>query len=126
LDSSFRQAVGLVPWAPLAWWMGLRAAWLPAAHAIRLRPWLLGGGAAVTLMVCMLLAADMSRSAAVLTPLVLLGGFAFASQRPDLAPRVALTAGIANLLIPAAHIVATKFDLIDNLALELFRVLRGA
>jgi hypothetical protein len=105
--------------------MGLRTAWLPAAGAIRLRPWPLGGGAAATLAVCLLLAADMSRSAAVLTPLVLLGIFDFAARRPELAPRAALAAGVANLLIPAAHVTFDKLDRIDNLVLELWRVWRG-
>jgi len=126
LTASLHQAVFLVPWAPLAWWMGLRAAWLPAASACLERPWLLGGGAAATLVVCMMLASDMSRSAAILTPLVLLGGFTFAARRPDLAPRVALTTGIANVLIPAAHVTLTKFDPINNLAIELFRLLRSS
>jgi hypothetical protein len=125
LAHHFQQAIILLPWAPLAWWMGLRAAWLPAVNAIRLRPVLLGGGAALTLVVCMLLAADMSRSAAILVPLVLLGVCKFADAQPQLAPRIILAAGIANLLIPAAHISFTKFDPIHNLAIELFRLWRG-
>jgi hypothetical protein len=125
LRNSAGAAPALLPWAPLAWWMGLRAAWLPAAHAVAGRPWLLGGGALATLAACLLVAADLSRSAAILCPLVLLGTFAFAARRPDLAPRAALTCGVANLLIPAAHITAGKLVRIDNLVLELFRLLRA-
>ena len=126
LATSAHQAVLLVPWAPLAWWMGLRAAWLPAVSAAWQRPWLLGGCAAATLVVCMMLASDMSRSAAILTPLVVLGGFTLAARRPDLAPRVALTTGIANVFIPAAHVTSNKLDPINNLAIELFRLLRSS
>jgi hypothetical protein len=114
-----------LPWAPLAWWMGLRASWLPIANAIRARAWLLGGGAALTLIICLPLAADMSRCAAILVPMVMLGVCRFVQEQPALAPRVILTAGIANLLIPAAHVVFTKLDPIHNLGLEIFRLLRG-
>ena len=122
LQASLPQAGRLISWAPLAWWMALRAAWLPTAGAIRRFPWLLGGGAAATLVVSLLLAADQSRSAAILCPLVLLGGFAFAARHPRLAPRVALTVGLVNLLIPAAHVTLTKIDPIDNLLVELIRL----
>ncbi len=125
LTSQIHQAATLLPWAPLAWWMGLRAAWLPAAYAIRLRPLLLGGGSVVTLVICLLLAADMSRSAAILTPVLLVGVCKFSEEQSSVAPRVILLAGLANLLIPAAHVTFTKFDPIHNLGIELFRVLRG-
>jgi hypothetical protein len=111
-----------IAWVPLGWWMGLRVAWLPVAGAVRSRPWLLGGGAFATIGICLLLATDLSRSTAMLSPLMLLGVFQFAATRPDIAPRFVLRAGVANLLIPAAHITFTKFDRIDNLALELLRL----
>ncbi len=123
LKGAFRAVALTAPWAPIAWWMGLRVAWLPIYNAVRSRPWLLGGGALTTLLVCLFVATDMSRSTAILSPLLLLGVFQFAASRPDLAPRTLLTVGIANLLIPAAHVTFTKFDRIDNLAIELYRVL---
>ena len=69
-----------------------------------------------------LLAADMSRSCAVLIPLVLFGGFQFLREHPEWAPRAALTVGVANLLIPAAHVTFTKFDPINNLLIEFLRL----
>ena len=112
----------LIPWAPLAWWMGLRAAWVPAIFAIGRRPVILGAGAFLTLLVCLCLAADMSRSAAVLAPLILLGGFCFLARQPRHAPRAALIVGIANLVIPAAHVTFTKFDPINNFLIEFLRL----
>lgn len=122
LTGQLHEVAQLLPWAPLAWWMGLRAAWVPAAFAITRRPFILGTGAILTLLVCLCLAADMSRSAAALVPLVLLGAFRFASEHPRQASRAALMVGIANLLIPAAHVSYTKLDPINNLLIELFRL----
>jgi len=67
----------------------------------------------------------MSRSAAILVPLVLCGVFHFAAEHPAIAPRAVLFAGVLNLLIPAAHMTYTKIDPISVLPIELFRLLRG-
>jgi hypothetical protein len=118
------QTAVILPWAPIGWWMGLRAAWVPAIFAINRQRWILGGTAAATAAISLMLAADISRSIAILAPLSLLGLILFARQRPDLAPRGALWVGIANLFIPAAHIVYTKIDLIYPLPVEILRLLR--
>jgi hypothetical protein len=120
------QTAVILPWAPLGWWMGLRAAWVPAIFAVNRQRWILGGTAAATAVISLMLAADISRSIAILAPLSLLGLILFARQRPDLAPRAALCVGVANLFIPAAHVVYTKFDLINPLPVEILRLLRGS
>lgn len=118
----------LLPLAPLGWWMGLRVGWFGLAYAFNdLTPrhrWgaaILGGA---TLVLMLLLASDISRSAAILLPAVLLGGFILARRLPDRAPRILLVAGVANLLIPAAHVVLTRIDPIHPLPVELIRLLR--
>lgn len=125
LGAHLQQLFVVLPWAPLAWWMGLRVAWLPVAVALTRRAPFLWLVAAATAGISLWLAADMSRSIAILCPLLLLGCFDFLRSHPDQAPRTLLTVGLANLLVPAAHIVHTKFDLISPLPLELFRLLRG-
>jgi hypothetical protein len=124
-QSVLHQAVLIAPWAPLGWWMGLRAAWVPAAYAISHRRWALGTAVALTALVSLALAADLSRSIAVVEPVALLGVFLAAQRWPDRAPAGALALGGAGLLIPAAHVVGAKLDLISPLPLELFRLLRG-
>jgi hypothetical protein len=119
-----RQMPVLAPLAPLAWWMGLRAGWAPTVLAILRRRWLLGGGALLTLVACLALASDMSRCAAILAPLMLLGAFGLAREHPAVAPRALLLAGVVNLLIPAAHVSYTKVDPVNVLPVEVLRLLR--
>jgi hypothetical protein len=113
-----------VPWAPLGWWMGLRAGWVPVLYAMNPRRWLLGGTAAVTAILMLMLAADISRSIAVLAPLMLLGMLSFARRSPDCAPRAALWLGGINLILPAAHVVGSTLLPISPLPIELLRLLR--
>jgi hypothetical protein len=115
----------LLPLAPLAWWMGLRTAWLAVIFGALRRPWLLGTTMVLTLFVALVLASDMSRCAALLTPAVLLGVFRSADQWPAVAPRAVLFTGIANVVIPAAHITYTKIDAINMLPVELWRLFRS-
>jgi len=113
-----------IPWIPLAWWMAFRLAWLPIAYAFHQKGRLLLISSAATLCVMVFLAADLSRSAAILIPVLLLGLFHFAKQRPELAPRYTLALALLNLAVPAAHIVQTKITLISPLPIELWRLLR--
>lgn len=113
-----------VPWAPLGWWMGLRVGWVPALYAIRDRPCLLGGVAAATLLLMLILAADISRSTAVLVPVMLLGVFRFARLNPELAPRAAWWAGMINLILPAGHVIGRAIDVASPLPIELLRLIR--
>ncbi len=113
-----------IPWAPLGWWMAFRLAWIPAIFAIRNKPWVLGLSCVITLIVMLLLAADISRSAAILSPVILLGLLLFAKQQPELAALYTLSLGLLNLLVPAAHVVSNRFALISPLPLEVWRLLR--
>jgi hypothetical protein len=127
LVQQWQSVLGLVPMAPIGWWMGLRAGWLGVAGAATLandRRWVAGSILAATLAISFFLASDLSRSVAVVLPAVLLGGFVLARRTPTHAPNILLGAGIANLLIPAAHVVLTKIDLINPLPVEIFRLLR--
>ncbi len=120
--------LGLAPFVPFGWWMALRLGWALVAGAV----WLAPAGRRVpiasmllaTLVVSWLLASDLSRSAAIALPLVLLGCFVLAQRFPLHFPRALLLLGLASLLVPAAHVVYTKIDLISPLPLEIFRLLR--
>ncbi len=122
------ESLPLFALAPLGWWMGLRAAWLAIGCALWDGPAgrraLLAITLLTTLAVSLLLASDLSRSAAIATPLVLAGCFAALRRYPVVAPRLVLACGVLNLLIPAAHIVHRNIDPINPLPIELFRLLR--
>ncbi len=130
LAYQLQHADKLLPFAPLGWWMGLRAAWAAVAYAAWQTPpsrRLLGVGTLVaTLGVSFILASDLSRSTAIIIPVVFLGCFAYARRSPETAPRALLTLGLANLLIPAAHVVHQYSDLINPLPIELVRLFRPA
>lgn len=123
-------ALAVLPFAPLGWWMGLRAAWLAVAYAVAtaggLWRWLETAAMLATAGIMLAFAGDVSRSIAILLPVVLLGCFAFAQRHATLAPRALLALGVANLLIPAMHVVAPHLDRIDSLPVELFRLFRHA
>ncbi len=120
----------ILPFDPLGRWMRLRAAWFPVAFAARIDAPLRRRLAAALclaagLIVCLALASDLSRSAALVVPAVLLGCFELNRRYPDRAPRLLLLLGVLNLLLPAAHVVYTKIALINPLPLELLRLLRS-
>lgn len=129
LSFHLKQALLLVPVAPLGWWLGLRAAWFALGYAA----WhtapgrrLLGGAVlAATAGFSLVLAADISRSIAILIPGVLLGCFALARRHPEAAPRFVLVLGVINLAIPAAHLTQLKIDPISPLPIEILRLLRS-
>jgi len=122
LTDRIQQTILLVPLVPLGWWMGLRAAWAtPSGQR------LLGSATLLaTLAASLALASDLSRSVAIITPVVLLGCFRFARQFPTATPRALLILGLANLLIPAAHMTYVHIDPINPLPIELYRWLRPA
>lgn len=128
LDLQVAQSLQLLPLVPLGWWMGLRAAWTAVGYAFWDLPRSRLALAAVTLLgtlgVSVLLASDLSRSVAIVTPLVLFGCFELARRQPAAAPRILLILGVANLLIPAAHLTYVHIDPISPLPIELFRLLR--
>lgn len=118
-----------MPFAPLGWWMAWRAGWIPLGAALA------GAGRAGvalgllalgTLGVMTVLAADLSRSAAILLPLVLLGCIRLAAADRVRGERRLAGVLALNLLLPAMHVVHVKTDLISPLPLELFRLWRQA
>jgi hypothetical protein len=128
LQNQIHESRQLLALAPLGWWMGLRAAWGAIGCALwdapATRRFALALVLTATLAVGTLLAADLSRSVAVITPLVLAGCFAVLRRFPMQAPRLVLGCGVLNLLIPAAHVVHRHIDPIHPLPVELFRLLR--
>lgn len=117
----------LLPIAPLAWWMGLRAAWLPACLAFagqrREHVVPLALGTFIATGSAFFLAADLSRSISVLTPLVMLGLLRHARSSPDGAARRLLILGGVALLLPAMHVVHQRFAPVAPLPVELLRLL---
>ena len=128
LANQLQQALIPAPLAPLGWWMGLRAGWAAIAYAGWTTPpgrRLLAAATLLgTLALSLFLASDLSRTVALLLPAVLLGCFACARRDPLSAPQVVLVLGVANLLIPAAHVVYRQIDPISPLPIEILRYLR--
>lgn len=117
---------GLAPFAPLGWWMALRGGWVAVGYAVTLGGCRIAAATALTLLICFALASDISRSAAVLTPLLLAGCIEWNRRHPaDSATHVWRLAWL-NLLLPAAHVVHDKIDLISPLPVELLRLWRIA
>lgn len=117
-----------MPITPLAWWMAFRVGWVPmlfAAATLRHPPFAAAPMlTAATLLVMMILAADLSRSSAIVLPMFIAGTILAVKKFPTWA-----TAGLAgllatNLALPALHVVYTKVDLISPLPIEVYRVLR--
>jgi hypothetical protein len=128
LSGQIRSTAGLAYMIPLGWWMGLWAAWAGVAYAglavrrdLRLT-WVVA--LAGTAVVSVILASDLSRSIAIIMPVVLQGCFSYARIQPGRAPKLLLALGIINLLIPAVHVVYTKIDLINPLPVEIVRLFR--
>jgi hypothetical protein len=55
---------------------------------------------------------------------MLLGCFQYAHQHPSKAPATLLKVGIANLLIPAAHVTYVHIDPISIFPIEVLRLFR--
>jgi hypothetical protein len=85
------------------------------------RPWT-AALLAVTAGASVALAADLSRSAAIACPVMLLGCVLLCRRWPAHAPRLALALCITNLLIPTAHVISTKLDPVSPLPVELLRL----
>lgn len=115
--------------APLGWWMGLRAAWLPLFTGLRdvatargiLSGGLCAGAVLVTLGGSIVLASDISRTTILLLPGVLCGSISLARTRRG--ERMLVAAAGAGLLLPAMHVSATRAEPLHWLPLELCRLL---
>jgi hypothetical protein len=116
-----------LPFAPLGWWMAWRVVWVPAGLLLAgsRRLGFAGGGLVLgTLGIMVVLAADLSRSAAILLPIMLLGLIRLVRREHAQASRWLAVLLLLNLALPALHVVYVKTDLISPLPLELFRLWR--
>jgi len=124
LGSRTWMLASLAPFAPLGWWMAFRGGWVALGYVLTLAGWRIAFATGLTLLACFAVASDISRSAAVLTPLLLAGCFEWHRRRPaDSAAHVWWLA-LLNLLLPAAHVVHNKIDLISPLPVEFLRLWR--
>lgn len=131
LRGTWRQAYHWLPWTPLGWFMGWRAAWgLAAGLGLfawrdgKLRELLLPfGTAAASLLILTPFSSDTSRAPTMLTPLLVAGVLRFATELGPVGAARALAAiTVVNLLLPAMHVVVATGDIINMLPLELARL----
>ncbi len=118
--------------APLGWFMGWRVGWL---FILALPTWLwfrgqprhavvLAAAIATTAALLLLVASDISRTIAVLSPIVLVFVVICATQSAS-GPRwrlILLLAVAVNLLLPFAHVSHVKIYNVNSLPFELLRV----
>lgn len=125
LESHLATLPRRISFAPLGWWMGLRLAWVPVMvlvlHQSGWRRWTILGIAAGTLAISTVLASDVSRSSAILLPMVLAGSLVCWDKHADWIKSHIKTIAATCLLLPAAHVVHNKIDPIEPLVLELAR-----
>lgn len=129
LAGQMREVIVYGRMVPLAWWMGLNACWVAilygaATLSVRER-WIAGLVFAATAGLTILLAADLSRSSAIVLPAILFGMLRFARFRPADAPKAALGLGLCALMLPLVNVVYNKTDPIDPIPYELIRLVRG-
>jgi len=110
---------------PMGWWMGLRMAWIPLVYGLwrmdkKLRTTTLLT-LTVVLTVTVITAHDLSRSVAIVIPLVVAGALVFQREYSSLAPKTALWIAMAALLVPGAHVVRDHVTIINNIGIELHR-----
>lgn len=118
-----------LPLAPMGWWMALRASWFLVAAscvcAIKSRHgWRWAIITLGTLGIGAILATDLSRTAAMMIPLIAAGAITLKRTQPETASFVLILIAAANLILPAAHVVYTHVNLIYPLPIELYRLLR--
>jgi len=112
-------------WLPNAvpgWWEGLRAAWVLVGLALIIRPHsrLPGLNAAltvqavVTVAIMVLLAADLSRSAAIMVPAAVVAACQLERDRPSLAAGIVALLLVANLAMPAATVIGPYTLWLEN------------
>jgi hypothetical protein len=123
LSSQVNQLLVSFKYGYLGWWMGLRAAWAPIAFfmlTVR-RPFLFATIFLITAAVMISLTEDQSKSAAIATPVAILGLLSIRRDYPIIAPKVVLALGIIGLLLPATHVGNRSIVPYDNLLVELVR-----
>ena len=118
---------GWAPHAPLGWWMAWRVGWVAIAAAL-VHSWKRHGPrfavASVgvlsgTLLFFTWVAADLSRSAAIVLPLTCQGTIIIGTLQHPPRPLALMALAIAQLLVPAAHAVGSLIVPIHWLPIEL-------
>lgn len=127
LSSSVRGSTIYLGTAPLAAWMAFRFAWVPVAQAFatcfKAEPYRVGLlvlASAGPVLIGFLLASDTMRTTGIVLPLCVWAALGLAR---NVAPAYWRWLALANLLVPAAHVVYTKVGPINCLPLELWRLL---
>ncbi len=132
LSGSIAHFYEWLPWVPLGWFMGLRAAWLlalaPLVTALESRRYAQAGWLAAVMAaplgVITMLAADTSRTPTMLLPLVFLGLAQTATRwGPAILRRILAGLLIANLLMPAMHVTYKYPDIVNMLPVEIARLI---
>ncbi|BAY92057.1 MULTISPECIES: hypothetical protein [unclassified Tolypothrix] len=132
LKTTFGGFFTWLPWFPMGWWMAFRLGWILLIIAFILL-FRTGGIRYFLAVFCLfwtsailitILAADMSRSAAMVLPLMVWGWIAVPKDIIWGQTQMRNLIVLGNLLIPALHITYTKASLISPLPLEIFRLIR--
>jgi len=131
--SALRDCSTWLPWAPLGWFFGFRAAWCVVLAAVvatfltvpRSLAIAIAGASIGSLLALTVLAADLTRATPILLPLLLAGIVMLPTLVGLAGARAALGLVLAaNLFMPALHVTYTKVSLLGPLPLELMRLLR--
>lgn len=116
--------------APHGWWMAYRLAWgflilafvLPNASGVK--SWLLGAICLLTAAAAVVTAADLSRSAMVLAPLLLAGVLLAWRNAAKETERWIPWLAVANFFLPYIHVVYNKLEAVHPLPWEIIRLLK--
>jgi hypothetical protein len=116
--------------APHGWWMAYRLAWIPILlcfflpNASRTKAPLLFGAVVLSGSVAVVTAADLSRSAMVICPLIIAGLILAYRAKPVETAKITPWLAGANYLIPYMHIVYNKVEPVHPLLWEVIRLIK--
>jgi len=116
--------------APHGWWMAYRLAWFPILlcfflpNSSRIKARLLFGAVILSGSAAIITAADLSRSAMVLIPLLLAGFVLAYREKPVETVKIAPWLAGANFLVPYMHVVYNKTEPVHPLFWEVIRLFK--
>ena len=116
--------------APHGWWMAYRLAWifllvpLFLPNASRVKPWLVALCCLPVVFAAIVTAADVTRSAMVLAPLMMAGIIVAWRSYPVETTRLLPWIAAANFLVPYIHIVYNKMEPVHPLFWEIVRLVK--
>lgn len=115
---------------PLGWWMAYRLGWATIAicfvlpNSSGIRPWLLGGACVLSVCPAVITAADISRSAMVVAPLLVAGIILCWRQSRLQTEQWLPCLAASNFLVPFIHVVYNKLEPVHPLPWEFIRLLK--